>query len=61
MVSKVFRLPARKSVKRISRHTSHLNLFQLMSSGIADNGENGADLFLGKNHDLSGHRFREIE
>ena len=49
------------SVKQISRYTSYLNLFQLMSSGIADNSENGADLSLGKDHHLSGKRSSDIE
>ena len=34
----------KKSVEQNSRHTSQRNLFQLMSSGIADDSENGADV-----------------
>ena len=46
----------RKLVEQISRHTGDANLFQLMSSGITGDSENGDDLFfleittcLGKN------------
>ena len=35
----------RKLVEQISRHTSHANSFQLMSSGITGDSENGNDLF----------------
>ena len=51
----------RKSLEQNSRHTNHFNLFQLMLSGIADNSENGGDLFLGEDRYLCGQPFPEIE